>query len=55
MHGTFVNSFQLRQHEPRELVNGDLVVFGAEVKRNLDTFPACAFSIGCEFLPFKYV
>jgi hypothetical protein len=55
MHGTFVNDTQLRRHEPRGLSNDDLVVFGVEVKRNLDTFPACAFRVNYEFLPFKYV
>ena len=55
MHGTFVNDLQLERHEPSELSDGDLVVFGAEVKRNLDTFPACAFRVNYEFLPFKYV
>lgn len=53
MHGTYVNDTQLRRHEPRGLSNDDLVVFGAEVKRNLDTFPACAFRVNYEFLPFK--
>ena len=55
MHGTFVNDFQLRRDEPQELSNDDLVVFGAEVKRNSDTFPACAFRINYELFPFKYV
>lgn len=55
MHGTFVNDLQLRRGEPSGLSSGDLVVFGAEVKRNLDTFPACAFRVNYEFLPFKYV
>lgn len=55
MHGTFVNDLQLRRLEPSGLSNGDLVVFGAEVKRNLDIFPACAFRVNYELLPFKYV
>lgn len=55
MHGTFVNDSQLRRHEPHGLGNDDIIVFGAEVKRNLDTFSARAFRVNYEFLPFKYV
>ena len=55
MHGTFVNDLQLRAHEPKELSKNDVVVFGAEVKRNADTFPACVFRVDLELLPFKYV
>lgn len=53
MHGTYVNHDQLKKKEARGLSDGDIVVFGAEVKRGEETFPACAFKITYEILPYK--
>ncbi|KUJ12059.1 uncharacterized protein LY89DRAFT_688532 [Mollisia scopiformis] len=49
MHGTYVNGVELARHVPLTLNNGDIVVFGAEVRRGPETFPACSFRIAIEF------
>jgi hypothetical protein len=53
MHGTYVNGSELQRKEPKALNNGDVVVFGAEVRRGVEIFPACAFQVNYEFLPVK--
>lgn len=53
MHGTLLNNVQLPRREMRAISDGDVVVFGAEVRRGPETFPACAFRINFEFLPCK--
>lgn len=53
MHGTYVNHHQLKTKEARELNYGDTIVFGAEVKRGEETFPACSFKVTYEFSPYK--
>ena len=53
MHGTYVNGAELQRKEPKTINSGDVVVFGAEVRRGLETFPACAFQVNYEFLPAK--
>ncbi|TQS36967.1 hypothetical protein Golomagni_02573 [Golovinomyces magnicellulatus] len=45
MHGTSINNFQLVNNMPVELRNGDLVLFGAEVKRGSETYSPCKFII----------
>lgn len=55
MHGTYLNHYQLKTREARSLIDGDVVIFGAEVKRGDETFPACAFKVGYNVTPLKYV
>lgn len=49
MHGTYLNGVELARHVPSTLNNGDILVFGAEVRRGPETFPACSFRISYEF------
>lgn len=49
MHGTWVNDMELARNVPSTLNNGDIVVFGAEVRRGPETFPACSFRVNFEF------
>lgn len=53
MHGTYHNHPRLTQGEPSILSNGDILVFGAEVKRGTDIFPACAFRVTFEYTPYN--
>lgn len=53
MHGTYVNGGELQRKKPQTLQSGDVIVFGAEVRRGVETFPACAFQVTYEFLPAK--
>ena len=53
MHGTYLNGTLLRENAPVMVGDDDLVVFGAEVKRGTEVFPACAFRVNYEFLPYK--
>lgn len=53
MHGTYLNDFELPRNVPSNLNNGDIVVFGAEVRRGPETFPACSFRINFEFTEMK--
>ncbi|KAL3420672.1 Factor arrest protein 10 [Phlyctema vagabunda] len=48
MHGTFLNNRQLESHRAETFKNGDTVIFGAEVTRGVEVFPACAFTIEYE-------
>ncbi|KAM3074691.1 hypothetical protein ACMFMG_008116 [Clarireedia jacksonii] len=51
MHGTFVNGQKL--HNGSELLgNGDTVVFGNEVRRGFESFPACSFKVFYEVTPW---
>jgi pSer/pThr/pTyr-binding forkhead associated (FHA) protein len=51
MHGTFVNGQKL--HNGSEVVgNGDTVVFGNEVRRGFESFPACSFKVTYEVTPW---
>lgn len=45
LHGTRLNNALLRRDEATKLVDGDVLVFGAEVRRGSETFPACSFRI----------
>ncbi|KAI9743453.1 MAG: hypothetical protein M1818_002765 [Claussenomyces sp. TS43310] len=51
MHGTRLNDTQLCPHEYAKINNGDTVVFGAEVRRGPEVFPACSFVLNYEFCP----
>lgn len=53
MHGTVVNDHDLPEQEPRSLNNGDVVKFGAEVRRGSETFPACSFKIEYRLSPYQ--
>lgn len=53
MHGTYLNNVELPRNVPSTLNNGDIVVFGAEVRRGPETFPACSFRIHFEFTETK--
>ncbi|KAE8453084.1 hypothetical protein EG329_012271 [Mollisiaceae sp. DMI_Dod_QoI] len=49
MHGTHLNDTELARNVPSTVNNGDTVVFGAEVRRGPETFPACSFRVNYEF------
>lgn len=53
MHGTYVNSIQLPPDECQVLQNEDMLVFGAEVRRGADTYPACTFQVHYELAPYR--
>lgn len=53
MHGTYLNNSQLLTNELQTLSPNDILVFGAEVKRGDETFPACAFRVNYEIFPAK--
>ena len=50
MHGTYLNGVQVPNKTPTVVGNGDVIVFGAEVRRGQETFPACAFRTTFEFV-----
>jgi pSer/pThr/pTyr-binding forkhead associated (FHA) protein len=52
-HGTRLNGIKLARKEPKVLTDGDIVTFGAEVRRGSDTFPACSFTITYECFPLS--
>lgn len=45
MHGTHLNQKQLTPQKPYQLNSDDKLVFGAEVRRGQEIFPACTFKI----------
>jgi pSer/pThr/pTyr-binding forkhead associated (FHA) protein len=53
MHGTYLNTAELARKQPTVLRDGDNLVFGAEVRRGPETFPACAFRVNYKFFPYK--
>lgn len=53
MHGTFLNGSRINTHTLTELNDGDELIFGAEVRRGTEVFPACAFRVSYEFGPYK--
>ncbi|KAH8685571.1 hypothetical protein BGZ60DRAFT_395475 [Tricladium varicosporioides] len=53
MHGTCLNGRKLATKEPTVINNGDELVFGAEVRRGPEVFPACAFRVNIDFIPYK--
>jgi len=53
MHGTYLNDFELPRKAVMVIDDGDTLVFGAEVRRGLETFPACKFQIKYEFAQYK--
>lgn len=53
MHGTYVNDRRLNKDELKELANGDVLLLGAEVKRGIETFPACSFQLNYDIRPYE--
>ena len=53
MHGTYVNDRRLNKDELKELANGDVLLLGAEVKRGIETFPACSFQLSYDIRPYE--
>ena len=53
MHGTYLNGDEVPRKTPMVVDDGDVVVFGAEVRRGPETFPACKFQVNYEFVPYK--
>jgi pSer/pThr/pTyr-binding forkhead associated (FHA) protein len=53
MHGTYLNGVQVPCKTPVVINDGDVVVFGAEVRRGPETFPACKFEVHYQFVPYK--
>jgi len=53
MHGTYLNNHRLGKDEPRDLADGDILILGAEVKRGIETFPACSFQLNYEISPYE--
>ncbi|PVH84485.1 SMAD/FHA domain-containing protein [Cadophora sp. DSE1049] len=53
MHGTHLNNFELPRDTPTVITDGDVVVFGAEVRRGPETFPACSFRVNHKIVSYK--
>ncbi|KAE9377802.1 hypothetical protein N431DRAFT_500562 [Stipitochalara longipes BDJ] len=53
MHGTYLNGVELPRKTPMPIDDGDVLVFGAEVRRGPETFPACKFQVNYQFVPYK--
>jgi hypothetical protein len=54
MHGTCLNENKLVDEAPSVVHDGDILKFGAEVRRGTEIFPACAFRVNLEFSPYRY-
>jgi hypothetical protein len=55
MHGTQVNDEKLTPNAPQVVMVGDILSFGAEVRRGPEVFPPCKFRIDYEFTPWTLV
>lgn len=55
MHGTTLNDKKIEQMTEVALTNGDIIVFGAEVRRGPEVFPACSFKVDLAFAPYQSV
>ncbi|KAL2073246.1 hypothetical protein VTL71DRAFT_10570 [Oculimacula yallundae] len=53
MHGTYLNGIALASDTPAVLTSNDVVVFGAEVRRGTEVFPACSFQVTYKSTPHK--
>jgi hypothetical protein len=49
MHGTAINNVTLLGETAYEIVNGDELSFGAEVRRGLEVFPPCRFKFNLKW------
>jgi hypothetical protein len=55
MHGTQINDEKLPANTPQVVKVGDVLSFGAEVRRGPEVFPPCKFRIDYEFIPWTLV
>jgi hypothetical protein len=55
MHGTQVNNTKLVPNVPQAVEVGDVLSFGAEVRRGPELFPPCEFRIDYELVPWTSV
>jgi hypothetical protein len=55
MHGTQINDEKLPANAPQVVKIGDVLSFGAEVRRGPEVFPPCKFRINYEFMPWTLV
>lgn len=55
MHGTQVNNEKLLANVPQAIKIGDVLSFGAEVRRGPELFPPCSLRIDYEFMPWTLV
>lgn len=53
MHGTTRNGFPVEKNTPTEIRDGDNLIFGAEVRRGLEVFPACSFHIAYQLSNYR--
>jgi pSer/pThr/pTyr-binding forkhead associated (FHA) protein len=53
MHGTYLNGVELPRKTPMAIDDGDVLVFGAEVRRGPEIFPACKFQVNYQFVTYK--
>jgi hypothetical protein len=53
MHGTYLNGVELPRNAPMAIDDGDVLVFGAEVRRGPEIVPACKFQVNYQFVPYK--
>lgn len=53
MHGTWLNDIELPKDTPTMINDGDVVVFGAEVRRGPETFPACSFMVNHKIISYR--
>jgi pSer/pThr/pTyr-binding forkhead associated (FHA) protein len=55
MHGTRLNEVMITPNKHHRLQEGDIIMFGAEVRRGPETFPACKFRIDFEISEVRFV
>jgi hypothetical protein len=55
MHGTQINDEKLPASTPQVVQVGDVLSFGAEVRRGPEVFPPCKFRIDYEIMPWTLV
>ncbi|RDL38094.1 uncharacterized protein BP5553_05527 [Venustampulla echinocandica] len=53
MHGTFLNDTKVPTEQPAEVEDGDVIAFGAEVRRGPEIFPACSFQVNIDWSPYR--
>jgi len=53
MHGTYLNDIELPKNTPTIITGNDVLVFGAEVRRGSEVFPACSFQVTYRSTPYK--
>ncbi|KAG9230872.1 hypothetical protein BJ875DRAFT_384188, partial [Amylocarpus encephaloides] len=52
MHGTRINQTTLARDQDAQINSGDILVFGAEVRRAQEVFPACRFLVNLDFATY---